>query len=80
MQVLPIIGGMDDRHVLTEGWAAEQGRKRSLWSHDVLFATVLTFMAISLIGVAWMSSAGRNSPPAATAPTAVTQKGAIVSQ
>jgi hypothetical protein len=79
MQVLPIIGSMDDRHELTEGLAAEQGRKRSLWSHDVLFATFLTLMALSLIGVTWMSGAGRSNPPAA-APTAVTQKGAIVSQ
>ena len=35
------------------------GRRLSLRSHDVLFATALTIAAVTLIGVAWMSGSSR---------------------
>jgi hypothetical protein len=65
---------MDDRS-LNDDLAGGNGRNRRLWSHDILFATVLTLMAISLIGLAWVSGSGRSSPP-----TTMTHKGVVLGQ
>lgn len=45
------------------------GRRVSLWSRDVLFATALTVAAATLIGAAWMSGSSRHHHMQQAGPT-----------
>lgn len=66
-----IQGGVDD--AVEEASRAGLGPRRlSLWSHDVIVATALTVMAVSLLAAAWGGGGTRQNQAGPT--TAVTQK------
>ena len=55
-------GGAEEAIGRLETGVDGSGRRLSLRSHDVLFATALTIAAATLIGAAWMSGSSRQHP------------------